>query len=127
MYMDAHKKTVLIVDDDALVLESMDLLLSMDDGFQCIRAQGSAGAASHLQQAPIDVIVADVILAGNVSGIDICHQAIGNHPAIATVVITADNEVQHADVSPRSVFLRKPFGGEQLLKAIHEALLRVRG
>ncbi len=123
--MDARKKTVLIVDDDALVLESMDMLLSMDDGFQCIRAQGAIGAASHLQQAPVDVVVADVILAGTVSGIDICHQAIKQHPAIATVVISADNEVQHADISPQSVFLRKPFGGEQLLKAIHEALLRV--
>ena len=47
MHMDT-KKTVLIVDDDDLVLESIDLLLSTAEGFRSIRARGSAGVSSHL-------------------------------------------------------------------------------
>lgn len=117
------KKTVLIVDDDALVLESIDLHLSATDGFQTIRAQGSTGAASHLLNAQkIDVIVADVVLAGSMTGIDICQKAIEQHSKIAVVVITADPEVHRAEIPERSVFVRKPFGGEQLLEAIGEAL-----
>lgn len=118
-------KTVLIVDDDDLVLESIDLLLSTADGFQSIRARGSAGAISHMQHAHVDVIVADVILAGNMSGIEICQRATEHHPAIAVVVITADPEVECADIPARGVFLRKPFGGEQLLAAIGAALEKV--
>ena len=122
------KKTVLIVDDDVLVLESIDLHLSATDDFQTIRAQGSVGAASHLVNAQkIDVIVADVVLAGSMTGIDISQKAIEQHPAIAVVVITADPEVHCAEIPQRGVFLRKPFGGEQLLEAIGEALGRVGG
>ena len=119
-------KTVLIVDDDHLVLESIDLHLSTTDGFQTIRVLGSAGALSHMQNAPgIDVIVADVILAGAMSGIDLCQKAIERYPGIAVVVITADTEVQCADIPARGVFLRKPFGGEQLVGAIGMALGRM--
>jgi DNA-binding response OmpR family regulator len=119
------KKTVLIVEDDELVLESIDLHLSASDGYQTIRVQGAAGALSHMQATPhIDVIVADVILAGPMSGIDLCRKAIEHHPGIAVVVTTADPEVDCADVPSRGVFLRKPFGGEQLLAAIGAALER---
>jgi FixJ family two-component response regulator len=119
------KKIVLIVDDDNLVLESIDLHLAATGDFQTIRVLGSAGALSHMQNAPtIDVIVADVILAGSMSGIDICQKAIERYPAIAVVVITADTEVHCAEIPQRGVFLRKPFGGEQLLEAIGVAVAR---
>ncbi|MFC5525705.1 response regulator [Rhodanobacter ginsengisoli] len=123
--MDTNK-TVLIVDDDVLVLESIDLLVSMAEGFQSIRALGSAGAASHLEHAHIDVIVADVILAGSMTGIDVCRKAIEHHPEVAIVVITADNEVNRSDLPERWVFLRKPFGGEQLLEAMDKAMAKAR-
>ncbi len=117
------KRTVLLVEDDELVLESIDLHLSASDGYQTIRVQGAAGALSHMQNTPrIDVIVSDVILAGPRSGIDLCREAIEHHPSIAVVVITADPEVDCAEVPSRGVFLRKPFGGEQLLGAIGTAL-----
>ena len=123
--MDTNK-TVLIVDDDNMVLESIDLLLSAADGLQSIRALGSAGAMSHLRQAHIDVVVADVILAGSVSGIDICHEAIRHNDEVAIVVITADTEVHVHDIPDRGVFLRKPFGAAELLAAIGLALGKVR-
>ncbi len=120
------EKTILIVDDDDLVLESIDLLLSAVDDFQTIRARGSAGAMSHLHHTRhIDVIVADVILSGELSGIDVCRAAITHCPGIAVVVITADTEVNRADIPPRGVFLRKPCGGIQLVAAVADALTRV--
>ena len=120
------KKTVLIVDDDDLVLESIDLHLSMTDNLQTIRVRGAAGATSHMLNAPsIDVIVADVILAGDTSGIDLCQLAIERYPAISIVVISADTEVHRTDIPQRGVYLRKPFGGEQLLEAIAAALEKV--
>lgn len=116
------KKTVLIVDDDQLVLESIDLSLSSAGKYQEIRAHGAAGALSQMQQAHIDVVVTDVILADCDSGIDICEAAIKRHPDVAIVVVTADPEVDCAEVPARGVFLRKPFGAEQLLSAIDQAL-----
>lgn len=123
--MDVNK-TIVIVDDDDLVLESIDLLLSGTDQFHTIRALGSEGAISHMAHARnVDVIVADVILRGDFNGIDVCRKAMEQCPDVAIVVITADTEVHRADIPARGVFLRKPFGGEQLLTAINRALTRV--
>jgi DNA-binding NtrC family response regulator len=120
------KKTLLIVDDDAPVLESIDLLLCMADEFNTIRALGTTGACSHLQHARIDIIVTDVILAGSTSGIELCQKAMERYPRIAIVVITADNEVRRSDIPKRGVFLRKPFGGKELLAAIDLSMERAR-
>ncbi len=119
-------KTVLIVDDDALVLEAIDLLVSQAEGFRSIRSLGASSARSDLEQARIDVLVADVFLAGSITGIELCERAIERHPTIAIVVITADNEVQRNDIPKRGIFLRKPFGSKQLLQAIDAALERAR-
>ena len=119
-------KTVLIVDDDAMVLESIDLLLSQTDNFRSIRALGIASAHSDLEQARIDVLVADVILAGSTTGIELCEYATERHPAIAIVVITADSEVHCHEIPARGIFLRKPFDGKQLLNAVDAALERAR-
>ena len=119
-------KTVLIVDDDELVLEAIDLLVSQADGFRSIRSLGVSSAHSDLQQARIDVLVADVILAGSTTGIELCERAIARHPMIAIVVITADSEVRRNEIPKRGIFLRKPFGGKQLLLAIDAALVRAR-
>lgn len=119
-------KMILIVDDDDLVLDSIDLLLSAVDEFQTIRAHGSAGALSLLEQMHrVDVIVADVILRGGLSGIDVCRKAMAKCPGLAVVVITADTEVHRSDIPAGGVFLRKPFGSEQLLAAINDALASV--
>lgn len=120
-------KTVLVVDDDASVLEAIDLLLSRSGELRCIRALGVASARRDLELASIDVLVADVILAGTTSGIELCDRAIALHPGIAVVVITADNEVTPGEIPDRGIFLRKPFGGQQLLEAIDSALTRVSG
>ncbi len=117
-------KTVLIVDDNDLVLESIDLLVSAVDGFRSIRALGSTGALSHMERARIDVIVADVILAGSMTGIDICRAAVERYPRIAVVVITADSEVLRSDIPERWVLLRKPFGADALRASIGTALAR---
>jgi DNA-binding NtrC family response regulator len=115
-------KTVLIVDDNALVLEAIDLLISQAEGFRSIRSLGVDSARSDLEQARIDVLVADVILGGSTTGIELCEHAIERHPSIAIVMITADSEVQRSDIPRRGTFLRKPFGRKQLLDAIDAAL-----
>jgi FixJ family two-component response regulator len=119
-------KMILVVDDDEQVLESIDLLLSAVDDFQTICARGSTGAISHMAHTRhVDVIVADVILHGELSGIDLCRRLTEQCPDVAVVVITADTEVHRADIPERSVFLRKPFGGDQLIAAINGALAMV--
>jgi len=115
-------KVVLIVDDDPTVLETMRILLESKGGFRVHIAMGSHGAAHCLATADqIDVLIADVILAGEITGIDVCHQVTDKHPVAALVIISADSRADAALMPPYSIYLRKPFGGVELMDAIEEA------
>ena len=119
--MDAER-IVLIVDDDHAVLETMQMLLEGKGGFRLYAAVGSRGAVQCLStHARIDLVIADVILAGEISGLDICRMARKLHPHVGLVVISADPKVEQEALPGQSVYLRKPFGGDDLLQAIEQA------
>lgn len=116
--MDADK-VVLIVDDDHAVLETMRILLEVKGGFRVHCAVGSRGASHFLlAQEQVDILIADVILAGEITGLDICHLARTRHPDVGLVVISADPNIDAEAMPERSVYLRKPFGGKELVEAI---------
>jgi DNA-binding NtrC family response regulator len=115
-------RVVLIVDDDPAVLETMRILLEGKDGFEVFCALGSHGARHVMGQLErLDVLIADVILAGEATGVDICHEAMSRHPNVALVVISADPRAEATLMPESSVFLRKPFGGYELLIAMDSA------
>ncbi len=117
-------KVVLIVDDDLTILETMRILLEGKGGFRVHGALGSHGARRLLETITPDVLIADVVLAGETTGIEVCEEALRLQPDMALVVISADSRAD-AEVMPRdSVYIRKPFGGVELLAAIDEAVTR---
>lgn len=123
------EKVVLIVDDDPTVLETMRILLEGRGLCRVHVALGSHGASRCLATvAQVDVLIADVILAGEITGIDVCHQARERHPEVALVIISADARNDPASMPGHSIYLRKPFGGVELVQAIEEAerLVRLR-
>jgi len=113
------KVVVLIVDDDHAVLETMRILLDVKGGFDVHCAVVSHGAAHFLSSLDIiDVVIADVVLAGEITGIEICDEARRKHPGVGLVVISADPSSNESGMPPRSIFLRKPFGGIELMHGI---------
>ncbi len=119
--MDA-KRIVLIVDDDHAVLETMQMLLEGKGGFRVHCTVGSHGATRCLSaHRRVDIVIADVILAGEVSGVEICRMARRLHPQVGLVVISADPQAEQETLPGRCVYLRKPFGGDDLLQAIEQA------
>jgi CheY-like chemotaxis protein len=121
----AAERVVLLVDDDHAVLETMQMLLESRGGFEVHAAVGRAGCAMYLARLPhIDVIVADVILAGTTTGIEVCELARQQHPDVGLVVISADSRADAMTLPPRSIYLRKPFGGDDLVTAITQSCQR---
>ncbi|MBB5357300.1 CheY-like chemotaxis protein [Rhodanobacter sp. ANJX3] len=112
-------KVVLIVDDDHAVLETMRILLEGRGGFRVKCVVGSSGASHFLStQDRVDVLIADVLLAGEINGIDVCNLARLQHPDVGLVVISADPNTDERQLPERIVYLRKPFGGKELVEAI---------
>ncbi|HET6433529.1 response regulator [Dyella sp.] len=120
------EKVVLIVDDDPSVLETMRILLEGKGGFRVHGALGSHSAQRLLGLVAPDVLIADVVLAGETTGIDVCEEALRMQPELALVVISADSRADAAVMPRGSVYLRKPFGGVELLGAIDAAVQRAR-
>jgi len=116
------EKMVLVVDDDQAVLETMQILLEGHGGFHVHCAKGSLGAnACFSAHAHLDAIIADVLLAGETTGIDLCNLGRRLHPQVGLVVISADPHVEMEGLPKNSVYLRKPFGGNELFAAIEQA------
>lgn len=114
-----NETVVLVVDDDRAVLESMQLLLEGATGFRVLCAIGSSGANRYFSdREPIDVVVADVVLAGAITGVDICQRAREIYPDVGVVVISADPDAEIEAMPNTGIYLRKPFGGRELLAAI---------
>jgi len=119
----AADKVVLIVDDDHAVLETMRILLEGRGGFDVHCAIGSKGAIHFLSTVQrVDVVIADVILAGETTGIQVCEQALLRHAEVGLVVISADPHIDLQTLPERGVFLRKPFGGNDLIVAIERVM-----
>jgi CheY-like chemotaxis protein len=124
----AAAKNILVIDDDANVLDSMRLLLS-SWGHQVV-AVASLGAALQAVKAsqaaahmPFDLILSDFRLAENVSGIDVVQavrQASGY--LIPAVVITGDTSVESISsiANANLRILHKPLAPEMLQQVLRD-------
>lgn len=121
-------KTVLVVDDDADVLDSMRALLSAW-GHQVTTAGGLDEALLLAQQNRIksglafDMILSDFRLAENTSGIDVVHavrQVCGSD--IPAVIITGDTSAESINqiVASRLKILHKPLDTDVLQNVLRE-------
>lgn len=125
----AATKTVLVVDDDTGVLDSMQLLLT-SWGHKVVTANSLDSAVQALQSyqaenthAPIDLILSDFRLAENVTGIDVVQALrLASAYAIPAVLITGDtsvdsiNRISHANLR----ILHKPLAPEALMAVLRD-------
>ena len=113
---------VLLIDDDALVRQSLADTLESEG----IEVDGLASAEDALVllgagQVP-DVLVTDIDLGPGLSGLDLIAIARERHPEVEVVLISglSDPGERHA-LGRRERFLRKPFAPAVLVEAIRDA------
>ncbi len=117
------KGTILLVDDDRHVLESMsDWLRSK--GYRLDVASGAHDALATLKKKTFDLVLADVRLADG-DGFDILAECREHYPNTAVILLTGYGTVDSAVEAIRSGafdFLTKPLIDEELELAIDRAL-----
>ncbi len=119
-----RKLTVLLVDDDELVLEVTVSMLS-DLGHEVI-AQGDPAAALralHDHVGPIDVLVTDVVMPW-MNGRELADRVCQERPGTPVVFISgySDNVIlSRGVVEPGTVLVRKPFSARELDQALRAA------
>ncbi|AKZ64688.1 histidine kinase [Herbaspirillum hiltneri N3] len=122
--------TVLVVDDDKQVLDSMQILLH-SWGYTVLFARSleQALAALHDDAHRPDLVISDFRLADNVTGIDVIRavfQATGDE--VPAIIVTGDTSPQGIALASASGYqvLHKPLDPQQLRAAISQLLLEPR-
>jgi DNA-binding response OmpR family regulator len=117
--------TVLLVEDDELVLDAMTRML-VREGYMVLTASSGHDAIGMLRTPlqPINVVVLDVNLP-DVSGIDLCARIRELHPTMPVVVCTGStNPEDLAELLKMGVrrCFHKPVAMAELLASVQAAL-----
>ncbi len=115
------KKSLLIVDDDRSVCESLRKLLEAE-GFEVRLAGDAAGAMKHLNTTRIDLVVLDINL-GNDSGWEVFEAMAKSKPFVPAIVITAEwGQRDRAVALGAEALIEKPIDVVSFLEMIDSLL-----
>ena len=117
--------TVLVVEDEAVIRELI-MEVMQEQGWRCLQAaDGNAALAALQSHVDIDLLITDVGLPG-VNGRVLAEQARRQLPALRVLFVTgyAENSIFDLTSTKNEMqMLRKPFGVDALLRAVHGLLL----
>ena len=116
-------KTILVVDDEPSVTDSLTLILG-SAGFEVLTAASFAESASILQQHQVDLVITDLRLS-DASGIDVIKHIKQHSPDIEVILMTAYGSL---DVTIEAIkagayyYIEKPYTPDRLLALVDRAL-----
>ncbi|HWG81083.1 MAG TPA: response regulator [Stellaceae bacterium] len=114
-----HQRSVLVVEDDDIVAELFQHLLS-DEGMQVSLASSGVEARRALAARDYDAVVLDIRLPGQEDGLKLAEVAVGE--GCGVVLMTGDHRFEKTLIASGHRYLLKPFRVERLLSAIEQAI-----
>jgi DNA-binding NtrC family response regulator len=119
--------SVLIIDDEAEIRESLQTLLEME-GYDVETAANGQQGLARIGQRAFDLILLDLALPDR-NGLDILADLHGQDPGLSVIMITAYGTVENAVKAMQSGaanFVQKPWDNEKLLADVRAAIARHR-
>jgi serine phosphatase RsbU (regulator of sigma subunit) len=117
--------TVVIVDDEEMVTQTLCSLLELEDGYRAVGYQSAVEALDHVNQRPVDLIISDFLMPG-MNGLEFLGEVRKTCPEIPLILLTgyADKENAIRAINEVGLFqyLEKPWDNEQLKLVIRNAL-----
>ena len=115
---------IIIVDDHAVVRQSLKKLLELENDFKIVGEAGDGLEAIHtIEQLQPDIVVIDLMLVG-MNGIEVTRQVAKHSPKTAVVILSMygnDGYVYEALHAGAKAYVLKESTSDQLVKAIREA------
>ncbi|MBV9931990.1 MAG: response regulator [Alphaproteobacteria bacterium] len=120
-------RTVLIVDDEPLVLQATADLLA-DDGCAVLLAGSFAEAIERLEAAPApDVLVTDIRFSGGPDGIALARTVAERWPQVRIVIVSGEVRPAGSDYPENALFFTKPYAPGALVTMVREGAEWARG
>jgi DNA-binding NtrC family response regulator len=119
--------SVLIIDDEAEIRESLQTLLEME-GYEVDSAPTGEEGLARIGERTFDLVLLDLALPDR-NGIDLLAELHNQAPQIAVIMITAYGTVENAVRAMQagaSNFVQKPWDNEKLLADVRAAIARHR-
>ncbi len=118
---------ILVIDDEAGIRESLEVLLTLEGYVVRMAVDGEEGLRT-LDQESFDLVLLDLALPGQ-SGLDLLPQIKERQPELPVIMITAygtvDNIIEAVRAGAEN-FIQKPWDNEKLLADIRSAVARHR-
>jgi DNA-binding NtrC family response regulator len=117
--------SILVIDDEAGIRESLEVLLSLE-GYAIKTAPDGEQGLRMLEMESFDLVLLDLALPGQ-SGIDLLPQIKERQPETPVIMITAYGTVENVVEAIRAGaenFVQKPWDNEKLLADIRSAVAR---
>jgi len=118
----AERLSILVVDDEAVILESIRKILSAE-GFAVRTSPDAESALTALRAQPPDIALLDLQLP-ILSGMELLEILRREFPPVAVIMMTGYSTVENAVAALHNGafdFLPKPFAFEELLSAVQRA------
>ncbi len=108
--------TILIIDDETSIRESLETLLEME-GFDVASAASAGEGLARLAERPADAVLLDFALPDR-NGLEVLREIRDRDPDLPVIMITAYGTVENAVAAMRggaNNFIQKPWDNEKLL------------
>ncbi|HTR78536.1 MAG TPA: sigma-54 dependent transcriptional regulator [Gemmatimonadaceae bacterium] len=116
------KPTVLIIDDESGILESLTILLR-SEGFTPYAAQGGKRGLDQLAEIDPDIVLTDVRMPA-VGGVEVLAAARQHDPEVPVILMTAQATLQSAMQAVNEgafYYIQKPFRNDELIAILRRA------
>jgi CheY-like chemotaxis protein len=118
--LEASAPTVLLVEDEPLVLRSTAALF-VDDGYEVAEASNYQQALRRLADAPqTAVLVTDIHLAGGPDGLALARAVAERWPHIRIVIVSGCVRPAGEECPERAIFFTKPYAPGALLTIVKD-------
>ncbi len=123
--MTESQQTVIIVDDEEMVLSSLQSFLELESDYNIITFESAPEALEHIKNNEIGLIISDYLMP-EMDGITFLGKARNIRPEVPRIILTgyADKENAIKAINEIGLFqyIEKPWDNDQLLLIIRNAL-----
>jgi DNA-binding NtrC family response regulator len=114
---------ILVVEDDSSIRRFICALLKWAAKARVIEAADPSAALSAMRRMarPIDVLISDIDLGSEKTGVDLAHEIAASNPGVRVLLISG-GRAPKGGILPGWRFLEKPFAIAEILDFVNEAL-----
>ncbi len=124
MLKQQNRPTILLVDDQEIIVEFVELLLT-DEGYVVVTARNGQEALQLIQTARPDLVITDFAMPG-LDGWQLLQalRALPFADRLPVIIMSANRLFPYSasELGPRTAFLAKPFSIDDLLRLIEHFL-----